>query len=531
MVTPQLERPAAWRRIGSSITAQLGFFVLLLLLVILHRQVTPPTVFAADETYLNLSVARTLHDHKMLGLNVATPVPATADTLWQVLLSIGFDHLPRPDSIPLIMGAVVGLLVLVKSHSLGQRWIHSGGAGAVAILMAVASSLPMDVMRGQSVALSTLLITLLLVRYMEGGPREQWPLPLGAAWWAGLAALVHMELLVIWLVVVVHAVVTGPLRQGRGRGVVFPLLRMLSGIIIVGLVLSPALAWNMQVLAVPWPRMPDAPMALDAWGAAAPSDVGTTTMALAGQVIGSCYAGAFSVPLLQGFLPLLFLALGLGYTLVDAMRDRQRLTGTVGLALLLVPLGYAAIYPYVGWNAAPAVFGAIQPAWAVLIVLGAGRSAATVCRYVHRMAQRELFWLSPAWASSVVVTIMALMGVLRTIDAGRTEFQTLPGILADRTRVAESLGDPQENEKIASDQVGWLAFTRGSTCMDLTGRITPVLLAFRSDRSGWQGAEAAVYLREQGVRRLVIWDDAYAYAEPAADRGADNPRPRISTLP
>ncbi len=530
MATPHLERPATWCRVGLQIAPQLIFFILLLLLAMMHRQLVPPSVFGTDETYLNLVVARTLHQHKILGLNEVTPTPATADTLWQVLLSLGFDHLPRPDSIPLIVGAVVGLLTLIKTHSLGQHWNHSGGAVGGAILLAVASSLPMDVMRGQSITLSALVVTFLLVRYLEGGPREQWPLPLGTAWWAGLAALVHVELLVIWLVVALHAVITGPMRKGRGHGIVFPLLRMLSGIIIVGLVLSPALAWNMKVLSVPWPRMPDAQMALDAWGAAAPAEVGNATVALVGQVIGASYARAFSVPLLHGFLPLLFLALGLGYSMVDAVRDRQRLAGTVGLALLLVPLAYAAINPFVGWSAAPAVFCSLQPAWAVLIVRGATRAAKTICRLAHAMTRRDMPWLSPAWASSVVITIMVMIGVLRSLDAGRNEFASLPGVVSARARVAASLGDPAEGEKIASDQVGWLAYTRGSACMDLTGRVSPVLLAFRSDSSGWQGAEAANYLREQGVQRLVIWNDAYAYAEPTLSSSADSLRPRVSTL-
>lgn len=528
MATTTIEKPAYWMRAGTSVAALLAFALMLLLLVLMHRQVAPPIHYGSDDTYLNLAVARTLHEHRILGLGTTSPTPATTDTLWQVVLSIAYRYLDRPATLPLVAGALLGMLVVSTTRGLGRHWIGFSTAGWAAVLIAVSSGLPLDVMRGESGALSLFLISMLLLRYVQGGPRDQWPLPLGTAWWAGLAALVHIELLVIWLAIALHAVVTGPFRQGRGHGVVFPLLRLLSGLIILGLVLSPALSWNNSVLSVPWPRMPDAPMALDAWGAAG---AGTTTVETAGQVIGSCYARALSVPLLHGIVPILILGIGLIFSVVDAIRDRQRLVGTVGVALLLVPLFYAVIYPYVGWKAAASVFGALQTAWAVLMVLGVWRIMTGVCRLLHRALQRELAWLSPAWASAVVLTLLSLTGVLRTMGVARAEFQSLPDLIAVRGRVAAELGETTPGEKVASDQVGWLAFTRPGSYLDLSGRVTPVMLAFRSDQAGWQLEEAASYLRDQGVNRLVTWKESYSYAETALGVTADTPCPRVAHLP
>jgi hypothetical protein len=499
-------------------------------LLLMLRQAAGAFAFSSDDAYLNLAAAHNLHLHRFLGLGSNTSLPATTDTLWQLLLSVG-QRLPlSAESGALFIGALLALAVLLNSHRLALYLSNQDCAGMVVILVAAASSLPMDVMRGHSTTLAMALICMLLVRYLEGGPRERWPLPLGAAWWAGLAALVHIELLVIWVAVALHALITGPLRRGRGYGLVFPLLRVLSSLLVVGMVLSPALAWNMQTLSVPWPRFPDAPMTLDAWAAGASPDLAAASLQGSGGVVGECYRRAFSMPLTAAGWPVLFLVLGLGYTVVDAARDRQRLVGTVGWALLLVPLLYAGLYPYVGWNAASPVFAALQPAWAALIALGIGRSTITLCRVVKHTAHREWPWFSPGWAAAVLVTVMALMGVLRHLADGRAEFTAVAGIQPVRAQILETLSDPLPGEHVASDRVGWLAFTRKSRYTDLRGRATPVMLAFQTG-SGWQAREAADYLRGQGANRLVTWDGRYRYAEEGFGLSAGDSFPRVLEVP
>jgi hypothetical protein len=417
MAEAQVETPSGWQKVRAGLLAVAGLCALLSVLLMMLRQAGGGVAFASDDTYLNLAAAHNLHLHRFLGLGLATSVPATTDTLWQLLLSVG-QRLPlSAESGALVIGALMALAALLNSHRMAFYLSNRATAGAAVILVALASSLPMDVMRGHSTTLAMVLVSMLLVRYLEGGPRDRWPLPLGAAWWAGLAALVHIELLIIWVAVALHALLTGPLRRGRGHGVVFPVIRVLSSLLVVSMVLSPALAWNMQTLSVPWPRFPDAPLTLDAWAAGASPDLATASLQGSGGVVGECYRRALAVPLTAAWWPLLFLSLGLGYTVVDAVRDRQRLTGTVGLALLLVPLLYAGLYPYVGWNAAGPVFAALQPAWATLIALGIARSAITLCRVGKKMARRELPWLSPGWATSVLVTISGPDG--RVAPSGR----------------------------------------------------------------------------------------------------------------
>lgn len=515
-----LERARTW------IAALLGFFGVLLVLVLMQRQVAPGMDYAADDAYLDLTVARTLMTDGTLGLSATSLTPATTDTLWQILLSLGLKVIRNPLSVPVLLGTLLGLLAILNTQTMARYLNAISWAGSAAILLAVSSSLPLDVLRGRSLALSMAVVAMLLLRYLEGSSRARWPLPLGAAWWAGLAALVHVELLVVWVAVALHAVITGPLRRGRGHGVLFPLIRVLSSVVIVGMVLVPALAWNFKTISVPWPRFPDAPLSLDAWAVTPAGDMLARSFGLTGSVVAACYARALSVPILQGGLPVIFLLLGLGYTVVDAARDRQRLTGTVGLALLLVPLLYAFCYPYVGWNSSASVFGSLQPAWALLIALGVGRSAATICRMVPKLVGRDLPWLSPAWASAVLVTILALTGVLRQMKAGRVEFGHLSETAASRERLLATWGPSREGDVVAADRVGWLAYQRPGRYLDLTGGMTPVLLAFRQE-SGWQGTEAAAYLREQGVSHVVTWAADYAFAETALGCAGSGPFPRL----
>lgn len=530
MTMAQIESPSRWSAVPMGLASVLGLFALLVVLLLMLRQVAHPPAFAADEVYLNLAAARNLHQLRFLGLDVATNLPATTDTLWQLLLTFG-QRLPlSAEAGVLALGAVLALATLLATRRMAAQLASSTAAGLAMIFMAVASSLPMDSACGSSTVLATLLVAMSLVRYLDAAPRERWPLPLASAWWAGLAALVHVELLVIWLVLAVHAVVTGPLRRGRGFGLVFPLLRVFSGVLVIGMVMSPALAWNMQTLSVPWPRFPDAPLSLDALAVGTAQGAVTASLQGSGGVVGECYRRALDVPMLQGGWPLLFLILGLGYTAVDAHRDRQRLTGTVGFTLLLVPLFYAGLYPYVGWNAAPAVFASLQPAWAALVALGMARSAITLCRVIKRLAKREIPWLSPGWAASVLAALLALTGVLRNLHAGRTEFTALADVQQTRTKLLETLGEAQPGEHVASDRIGWLAYARPSRYTDVRGRVSPVLLAFQTE-SGWRAREAADYLRGQNVTRLLTWEPGYRYVEEGFGVPAGTTFPRVSEVP
>jgi hypothetical protein len=496
----------------SILLALLGFFLLLCAQVALQRHSAGATAFVADQAYLDLAVARNLASHGFLGLGPTDPIPATSDTLWHILLVAGQKLPVQPIAVPCLLAALLGLIVLFQTRALAALSQGVQVAGPAMLLVAVTSSLTMDVLSGRSLLLTSALTALMVVRYLEGTARERWPLPLSVAWWGGLAALVHVEMLVIWLALAVHALLTGGLRPGRGRGVLFPLIRMVTGGVIIATVLTGAVAWNLHVLSIPWPRFPDAPMSLDAWATTPPGEVLAASLGLAGTALGESYARAFSVPILRGGLPLIFFALGLAFSVMEAKRDRRKLGATLSFALLLVPLFYAGLYPYVGWAASASIFSALQPVWAVAIAVGIGRSVVYLCAWVKRLARRDLPWLSSGWASAVLFSLLILSGVLRNLAIGRDEARALALTQADRQRVAEALGPSAADQVVASDRVGWLAFTRGGRFLDLSGRITPILLSFRS-ASGWQGAEAAAYMRAQGVTHLVLFDEAYAYAE------------------
>ena len=521
---------ARLQKAGGRVGAALVFFLLLLLLAYMQRQVLPHLVFRSDAPYLHFAIGRSLQTAGLLSVDGRTAVPATAETLWQVVLAAGQRFLSGGYHLPVMLGACFGLMVVLQTRRLARLWHAADWASGAAILLAVTSGLALDAVGGSSHALSMLLVTLMILRYLESAPRARWPLPPMAAFWAGLAALVHLELLLVWLALALHAVAAGSFRVGRGQGVVFPLLRLAIGVLLIAVTMSSALAWNQHAFGVPWPRFPDAPMSLNAWSAEAAAQVWSSNLALALGALGESYSRAFSVPLLRGVLPVMFLFLGMGFTLVDVRADRERVAGTVSLMLLLIPLGYALVYPYVGWGAADAVFGSLQPAWAALIALGVGRSGAPLCRWVTRLAKQDLPWLSPDWLAALLLTLLALMGVIRQLDAGRKEFHALARVQADRERVLKEVEGLPPEVRIASDRIGWLACYRPGYYVDLTGRLSPRLLAFRGG-AGWEAREAADYLRQLGIRRVVTWDEAFHYAETGLDLLRDAPLPRVSRVP
>ena len=529
MADPTETRPSRLLAIGSWLAGPLCLCGLLLLLVAMRNRTGAETSYLADNAYLDLAVARTLQQSGVLGLQADTLVPATSDALWQLILSLGLRLVSTAATAPLLLGVVLALLAVQGGRGLAHAWTGHAGAVAVAVLLALATGLPVDVLRGSSMALSLLLVIYLLQRYLQGGPKSCWPLSPQVAWWAGLAGLVQVELLVIWLAVALHAVVTGPWRHGRGHGLAFPLLRLVGQLLIIAMVLSPALVWNLHAISVPWPRFPDAPLSLDAWSQLPPAQVLATSWSLAAGVVGACYARALDVPVLGGGLPVVFLGLGLVFSLVEVRRDRQQLSGTVGWALLLVPLFYALLYPYVGWAAAAPVFGALQGAWAVLVVRGIYRSGDVLCRVVHKGTRRVWPWLSPGWISAVLVTVLALLGGLRNLREGGAYVMQAQQARAERQAVLDALGPAAPGELVATDQPGWLAFQRPSRYIDLKGRATPVLLAFRAT-DGWQGEAAADFLRQQGVTRLVIWSEPYAYAAGPLGAVMDGTWPKVAEV-
>ncbi len=508
----------------------LAFFVLLYFLGLMHKPKADAWAFTSDGAYFDLAVARTLSSQGFLGLGETGRIPATSDTLWHLVLSSMQQVVENPVAAPVLLSCVMAIWLLCQIRTWPLRVRPESPVLPILLMVAVSSSLAADVLSGRSLVLASVLTLLMLVSYIEGMPCEQWPLSPLVAWWAGLAMLVRVEMLVIWLALVVHALAVGHFRVGRGQGVVFPLFRFLVGLLVVGLALTPALAWNLSLLANPWPRFPDAPMSLDAWSIQPPGLTFATSLNLSLSALGGSYFRALTVPILRGFLPLAFMLVGLVVSLQEARQDRTRLAGTLGLALLLVPLLFALIYPYVGWGAADHVFRALQPAWAVWIALGVVYTTDFLGQRMSPSAKKEMPWLTPRWMAVGLFALLILSGFGLNLAAGRDEARQVARQQSARGRIAHELGTVQENQVIASDRVGWLAYTRGGRLLDLTGRVTPIVLAFRTP-SGWQGPEAAGYLRQEGVTHLVLFSEEYAYAEAAlTGQALSGNLPRISRV-
>ena len=508
----------------------LAFFLLLYFIALMHKPSANAWAFTSDGAYFDLAVARTLSGQGFLGLGETGRIPATSDTLWQLVLSAVQSMVSNPVAAPVLLSCVMAVWLLFKVRTWPLLVRPESPLLPILLMVAVSSSLAADVLGGRSMVVASVLTLLMLVSYAEGMPRERWPLSPLAAWWAGLAMLVRVEMLVIWLALVVHALAIGHFREGRGQGIVFPLCRFVVGLLVVGLVLTPAIAWNLSLLANPWPRFPDAPMSLDAWSTQPPGLTFATSLKLSLSAMWGSYFRAFTVPILRGFLPLAFMLVGLVVSLQEARRDHTRLVGTLGLALLLVPLLFALIYPYVGWGAADHVFRALQPAWAVWIALGVVYTADFLGQRLSPSAKKEMPWLTPQGMAVGLFTLLILSGFGLNLATGRDDARQLARQQSLRDRVNNELGPVQEHQVVASDRIGWMAYTRGGRFLDLTGRVTPIMLAYRS-QAGWQGGQAAGYLRQKGVTHLVLFAEEYAYAESAlTGQALSGNLPRVSRV-
>lgn len=531
MPEPQTESSprSAASRAGLIVVTLLLFFLLLYVLASMNRSAANAWSFVADEAYLDLAVSKSLAGNGFLGLGEQTRIPATADTLWHLIVMPFQKMAVKPVAVPVLLSTLFAVWMLLKLKSAAVEIRGGDIVFPSMLLLAAASGLAPDVLSGRSTVLCALLVLLMLEIYLKGMPRGQWPLPPMAAWWAGLLALVRIEMIVVWLALAIHALVVGPFREGRGRGLIFPFIRFLTGVLLILLVLLPALGWNFSILRNPWPRFPDAPLSLDSWAMQPAGEVLGLSVSLTFSALLESYLRAFSVPLLRGFLPLLFLFAGIYYSVNAAFREPKRLQGTVGLALLLVPFLYALIYPYVGWGASYHLFASLQPAWAILMAVGVVEIASSLNQWITRTNNRDLAWLTSARASALFLALLLSFGLILNLVAGNGEAHQLRKALHERKQVLEALGPASAQRMIASDRVGWLAYTLGGRYLDLTGRATPILLAYR-DQTGWHGEEASAYIQNEGVTHLVIFDEAYAYVEPAFRLSAADPLPRVHAL-
>jgi len=217
-----------------------------------------PTVLLPDEAYTDMVIARNLTLGEGYSLSPPALAPVSRGSLWQTtLLGAAKAHIDLP-GFSLLAGMVMMLLVIVLSSSLARHSMpflpflvaYAAAIGFQTKLLASAVS-------GGAAALAVVFLMFAVCRHISVFDKCKAPFPFSAALWTGLASLMYIELSVLWIIFLLHALlVFASDRQYRSTISVWHLfLKWGGGLAVVTIALWPAVNWNMhpEVLGVPFP--------------------------------------------------------------------------------------------------------------------------------------------------------------------------------------------------------------------------------------------------------------------------------------
>lgn len=512
--TPSGSPSATYRR--WTILAFLVFLVCLSLIVAGKRQALGDLGFLKDDAYLNLAVCEQWGQTGVYGVD-GHAIPATHDVLWRALITSCNWLCNNLLTAPYLLGALFGLVALSVTMAMAWRLQTRVGTNLLAaLLMIVGSSLLADAVAGRGGTLTTALCAGAFLVHLRGLERGRSPLPLGATLLVGLAALVHIEFLVVWIALVLHALLLSLFRRPGEDGFLYTLIRALTGAVLLAILLAPLIWWNTKVIGVPWPRVAQAPLTLDAWGGSSAALAWSRMQTLTREGLAGGFGQLQGVAFLQGWPERIMAWLGMAVVLVEAVRNPARRPLTGLLALVLVPVAFAPLYPYVGWTYAGDVFCALQPVWIVLAAFGVARLASGLTWLLDRgmpACPPAARTIAPLLLVGALLVFNAVARTSHGLRVGRDEWRRAQDTrrAAHEQLTARGAG---ASDVLVTDRPGWLLREKVGHVVDLTGAVSPLVLAYLDPQGAWDLPGLSGYLQSENAGWMVIWSPSQ---QPLAD--------------
>ncbi|MBN1268487.1 MAG: hypothetical protein JXB04_02785 [Kiritimatiellae bacterium] len=493
------------------------FISVLCAVVVRQRSGVGGRYFVADESYASLAVARNMVERGVYGFAPGARIAATKDTLWRLLLACVAWVMREPLAAAYVLGAACGVMTLLVILRLARLLFPFPPYVVFAsVLLALAPGFVLETLSGRAAPLATCMITAACMLNMEGLAGRRSVLPAYSALLVGAAGWIRIEFILYWFVFSLHAWILSFGRRPAGAtfSASYVVLRSIIGWLIIALCLLPLMTWNAVLLRVPWPRMLDTPLALDAWsGGSAQAFNGS--LALTRDAVPRMYAALHQIPFLGWGLGRVLFWLGVVVLVGLAVRrgEERAFTLTAAIPLVLPPL-YAVIYPYVGDGAAPMVYGAYAPLAAMMAAFGVFRLPFLI-EAAYRKWKEGLpsaFGFQAWWI--VVGSLVLLLGLVRSCRQSDRETEALARVVATRAAVRQSIEQNGLDEALfASDRPGWLSFVQRVEVLDLSGEgSADVLMCL--DASGRLDRERLrKLLRERRPGALLIWNDQNLFVE------------------
>jgi hypothetical protein len=471
--------------------------------------------FLDDRAYADFAVARNLIEKQAYALYPGQPAPAVRDTLWR--LAVAFTALVTGDegAAARILGAVFSLMTILLCLRLSRLLFpFPPFVMYSAVLLILAPSLLLTAVDQPSLAMSTALFIAACLFHVEGLSERRTPLPMRSALLVGLLMWIQFEFFLLWIAFFAHAIVLNMLNRARSINTAFVATRGLTGAFLLALCVFPLLAWNFSVIQVPWPRIIGAPFAMDTWLSAGPGEAVRTYFSLASGALPVAFSKLYATPFLSGLLERIVVWFGVLFVTGRAIRRPEERPYTLLLFLLfLMPACYALVYPYLGWQAAAPVFGALTP----LCVIAASFGIFRIPFWIENLCRKRKEGLPSTSAFSagwlVMGSILLLACLIRNGSLLNRRNSALVGQLDSRATVSDAMKAGAIRGKwIVTDQPGWLAYEHRARVVDLAGEFTPQVLACLDDKGDIDASKLGAYLAGEKPDSMILWTPEYEFA-------------------
>ncbi len=470
-------------------------------------------LFADDAPYRHMVMARSIQDAQAYQLRGRDAVPMTHDVLWQGLMAVGIGRVGDGITLALglgLMGAALSLLLLLGWY--GKLCPYPVCLGVAAAYAVLSPALYRVGFSGSGGILAMVLVLWAVQRHLTDLTRTGRGMPFSAVLLIGLALWIRLDLWTVWFALWLHTFLMASAAQEERLSRPAVIFRGLNGFLILALFILPLLAWNQRVIGVPWPRMPEVPLALDIWATAGPLAAWQATMSAMSTGAVRVWALFRTQALPAGIIGPFFAVVGMGLLIWRGVQfPRDRRYQILWILPVVCWLLSVLCYPYMGAGSGPTMAAVTAPFMLVLAAYGAMYVPLQFGRHVLRWWPRwpERRWCALWWG--VVGALLLGEAVLTQARFVRQHRTALETVAAARTRVTTIVNEQGlRRDRFLTDQPGWLVWQHRLAVIDLAGDWSPSLLACLDSEGGFDPDRLGAYFSALTIPPTVaiLWDPA-----------------------
>lgn len=478
-----------WRalRCASWLLPLLAYLIVILLAMPSQRTSDGERAFVEDEAYRSLVVGRTLVETRIYGASRSETIPMLHDVLWHGVIGAGSLVVRDPAAVATVLGVLFGalsvLLLIRLCRSVFSYPFYGFFTAAVLVLTPRLATISLS---GTSTPLAMCLILAAVVGHIESLSRTGRGLPKRSALFIGLAMWLRLEFVVVWILLWVHSLLMAGLPTDKKPLAGAAFFRGLNGVLWMALLVLPIFLWNQaQPIRVPWPRLPDVPMAANDWQELGAAGAWSATVSWIGVGYSEAREWIRSEATPPGFWARLFFALGWILMLYQVICSREsRVLSFFLLPPVILPILMAPFYPYLGGESYALVAASMRPVMILLVSYGVVRFPFVVQSLLGKRVPLlttdrafNVWW----GAAGGILVLMAIAGLWADV---RTQSKELTQLTEHRQLVTEAIEEHGlSRDRFASDRLGWLVWTHRVRFMDLSTKWTPRLLGLLARHS------------------------------------------------